>query len=385
MEDNLGHTLVPSNLSRSDIGQETHEDDNSDESDVIIVESRQQSEPYDFEENAGEISDGNYESDEDENIEEIEYVEEVDKEVKKCIGCGEEAISKIAHLKRRPNRKCKVIYFEKYSTPNWNPDVDSLEKEDWTMLGKLLKVEAEKEKRRNKVYRDALNKRKKEARKHLKEDDKVCHTQFLRCVGNILSKPCQCCRSFVTPSKLQTLEVGNIFQLELVRKGEIEAFDEALVCKVCKQVIDSEERMKLIDGDANDVLNAEYIQWREQFSVDGKLKQLYKRIKSKPMNVGVTMFNEEDGRHTVVFPVAKPGESQFLIEEKQAGSSNLEPTVLLPQTPFETDPVDYVSRLEVNIVNHSPSQDFLTQASYFIHDRLVQMKYAVKVRTDRNR
>ena len=294
--------------------------------------------------------------------------------------------SRIPHL--RKNDKCRELYVNKYEKQLVKKFGEKLKEVDietlLSAIQSILKVEDQFNKRKQKDYRDKMYQKRNVANKKKKIDDLNSAKEFLDNVETILSLKCEICKSYFSTNHVEHMDEKTDYYKELVTKGAVDKTEEVLICKWCKEVLDSIERWKEF-GEEDDEIAKEYKDWaRDNFNVEDKVNELKRVFSEKSSHVGIKIFNDENNRHIVLFPVVNPDGFQMDVEDKQEGYKNIDPTVLLPQEFLNEDPNETLSRPESELANRTYNQNLTNLLSVLILDRLGMMDARKNRRIARN-
>ena len=96
------------------------------------------------------------------------------------------------------------------------------------------------------------------------------------------------------------------------------------------------------------------------------------------------MFNDDKGRHVVLYLALDHEGVKIDLVDKEPGKDNLEPTVLIPQELFKTDPIDRIMKVEAELISRSPNQNFMNVFGVMISDRLEIMRNKKKMKQKQN-
>ena len=311
---------------------------------------------------------------EDENRNDENQEERTPETVKRCIYCKQPIKSTIPHLNKEGNERCKEEYLKQYNA------------KDIKTLQKRFKTQNQKRKRSHDDYRLQMNKARKESRNENIVDDMKSFKEFFNSIEGILSEKCQGCQAFVSRQHVKILADGDKLYEDLMLEELIEDNDKIYICKWCNKIQNDLLRWLDMGGEDEEYLK-EYKDWAyKTFTLDNKLSTMLNNLNriDKSASIGMNIFNDYEGRHSVVFPFVNYNGVKIEIEENQDGIRKLEPTILLPQELFEEDITDSLSKQEVELANRSLDLDFLNLLNVLIKDRLGIMKSCKTMRQARN-
>ena len=291
---------------------------------------------------------------------------------RKCDFCQKDIKSLIPHLKN--TERCRDFHFETYLTQNKSNSIVENLKQLGVIINNIRKLEAQKRKRKNADYVKEYNRKRKTQRQARNTDASKCCKDYFNTVKEIMSKTCDCCSCFFSPQKLEKIEPET-------SKPSEQPVTSLYLCSLCKRLNDELKHIREFEQEETKY-STEYENWAEtHFSLERRINELQKVFHEKNLKVSMKIYNDQEGRHTVLFP---SNLNVLETAEKCDGLEDSEPTVLLPQDCFEEPQLKTISREEAELANQSCDKPFLTQLSVVIEDKLATMELKKRWRENLN-
>ena len=278
-----------------------------------------------------------------------------DEFVRKCLHCKMTITTYIPHLKNEKNKDCLNFYIGKFDISG-----KSL-KQKLEKLGKELKLEEQRRKRKNILYKDDMNKKRNKANQKKQANTMNSCKEFLDTVEIILSKKCFMCECFIS-----------------VQCGKTTKDDSAFICNMCDKLENELQARWLSLGDDNEELNQAYERWAsENFSTSKTLSNMKTAwiTLEHPENVGILVFHEKEMDYIVAYPVLKQEGLELTTGSDNDLHETNEPTVLLAENLFYQDTNETISRVQAELASRSYHKHFVDYLSVLFKDRQGKIAY----------